>query len=217
MRNTILYLCQDAGAGGREALFSRLLALYIRAEGEDAPAALAGAPLLKEEGGKPYFPEEAQTGLSISHSDGAYAVLFSPGAVGVDIQDKSDPLKTEENVLRIANRVFHPTDCLWLREGDVRTRFFLLWTAYEAAAKYTGKGIFAEEKPIVRPAREEFLPILYLGEEGMPISLERHCCTWMRDGLSFTTIWPQENFVCTCVTDVPLDAVVLSGPLGNRK
>lgn len=213
MRSSVLYIAADPGPKGRAKLFERMKGLYEVHEGIEAPDALSGAELLKTKQGKPYFPREAQTGVSISHSAGLYGVLFSGTEVGMDLQKKrGEEGHTLADPDRIARRIYHPIDTDWMLFGDVRTRFFFLWTAFEANRKFTGDGIFGGETPIVHPSWEEFpiVPVVSvsrLGSETRETPLPS--CRWIRDGLTYQTIWFDMEFVCTCVAETePLSEVV---------
>lgn len=210
-RHSILYICTDPGVKARRDLFARLQGMYAVSEGMAAPDELAQAQLLKTPNGKPYLEREAQTSVSITHSAGLYGAAFSDGLIGVDIQKKiGETGGSVADPMRIAERVFHPIDVRWMTDGDVRTRFFFLWTAFEAYAKFTGDGIFTRNRPIVHPSWEEF-PGLHVvtgePEEDLP---EIHGCMWLRYGVVFTSIWLEDEFVCTCVSERPLDKIVFA-------
>ena len=78
------------------------------------------------ERGKPYFPEFSDSHFSISHTDGAALVGISDQPIGVDI----------ENIRPIGPRV---KEKLGADLSDEEA--FHRWTALEAHAKRTGRGV----------------------------------------------------------------------------
>ena len=79
-----------------------------------------------EAGGKPYFPERSGFHFSLSHTEGAVMIGLSDHPIGVDIE-KIRPLGP-----RIRQK---------LGEELTDKEIFQRWTALEAHAKRTGKGV----------------------------------------------------------------------------
>lgn len=85
--------------------------------------------------GKPYFPDMPALRLSVSHSDGLWALALSQSEIGVDLQAVR-PCQREA----VARRFFHPEEARYIASGP-EDRFFAVWTAKESYVKYTGEGI----------------------------------------------------------------------------
>lgn len=88
--------------------------------------------------GKPFIggPDCAGCCISVSHSEGTFALLVSDRNVGLDIQYRRD-VKAD----RIAARCFPAEEAAYVAEDDSGSRFFTLWTRKEAYSKYTGLGM----------------------------------------------------------------------------
>ena len=88
--------------------------------------------------GKPYIagPDPAGCCISVSHSEGAFALLLSDRNVGLDIQYCRD-VKAD----RIAARCFPAEEAAYVAEDSSGSRFFTLWARKEAYSKYTGLGM----------------------------------------------------------------------------
>ena len=88
--------------------------------------------------GKPYIkgPDTAGCCISVSHSEGTFALLVSDRNVGLDIQYHRD-VKAD----RIAARCFPAEEAAYVAEDSTGSRFFTFWTRKEAYSKYTGIGI----------------------------------------------------------------------------
>jgi phosphopantetheinyl transferase len=135
--------------GDRKAtLFARCLRDYSRAGGR--PGAADDVPLRPGIGrgphGKPYFAEPPLAGkvhFSVSHSGRYWAALFAGTEVGLDIEDLSIHRSlTQERMKGIAERFFSADERAHLVAAGIgREAFFRIWTAKEAYAKYTGKGM----------------------------------------------------------------------------
>lgn len=98
------------------------LALRVSAGLETLPDIALG------EQGKPYFPDLPDLHFSLSHTDGAALVGVSDAPIGVDIE-KYRPLPPRVRKL--------------LGEDLSETEALFRWTALEAHAKRTGKGVGA--------------------------------------------------------------------------
>ena len=88
--------------------------------------------------GKPFTagPDTADCCISVSHSEGTFALLVSDRNVGLDIQYHRD-VKTD----RIAARCFPAEEAAYVADDPEGSRFFTLWTRKEAYSKYTGLGM----------------------------------------------------------------------------
>lgn len=78
--------------------------------------------------------------ISLSHGDGAVAVMLAQAPCGVDIE-REHP---RAGLRRVAARYFAPAEQAWLASlaaASVQSDFFRLWTLKEAAAKARGEGI----------------------------------------------------------------------------
>ncbi len=93
--------------------------------------------------GKPYFPEYPRLTFNISHSGFAAVCAFgvNVGEIGIDleyIEREGFTSKFE----RIAPRLFSESEIEEIRgSADGAAEFYRIWTAREAMAKYTGRGI----------------------------------------------------------------------------
>ncbi len=91
--------------------------------------------------GKPYVQWSGNDGrsdryISVSHSEGTFALLVSDRNVGLDIQYSRD-IDTD----RIASRCFAAEEAEFSQEDGTGNGFFELWTRKEAWSKYTGEGL----------------------------------------------------------------------------
>ena len=88
--------------------------------------------------GKPFIqdPSFAGRNISVSHSEGTFALLVAGENVGLDIQYARD-VKT----YRIAARLFTEEEMSYAQAGNDKDRFFVLWTRKEAYSKFTGSGM----------------------------------------------------------------------------
>lgn len=88
--------------------------------------------------GKPYIkgPDSADCFISVSHSEGTFALLVSDRNVGLDIQYHRD-VKAD----RIAARCFPAEEAAYVADDPAGSRFFTLWTRKEAYSKFTGLGM----------------------------------------------------------------------------
>lgn len=104
--------------------------------------------LKKGKNGKPYI--EGFKHFSISHSDRAWAVLFSEEECGLDIQ-----YEKKCDFIAIAKRWYAPEDreiVLSLAELDEekgKEEFFRIWTRREALAKALSSTVYDSELPTV--------------------------------------------------------------------
>ena len=88
--------------------------------------------------GKPFIagPDSAVCRISVSHSEGTFALLVSDRNVGLDIQ-YCRKLQAD----RIAARCFTAEEAADVAEDSTGSRFFTIWTRKEAYSKYTGLGM----------------------------------------------------------------------------
>lgn len=85
--------------------------------------------------GKPYF-KDIPLYFSLSHTDGAVAVVISENEVGIDIQ------KTAESYQKIAKKVCSECELQVINESDEPEKVFTtLWTLKESYLKCIGTGI----------------------------------------------------------------------------
>ena len=129
--------------------------------------------------GKPYVrtPEEDCRGpyISVSHSNGTFALAVSGGEVGVDIQYARD-IKRQ----RIAARYFTEEEAESVAADDTGDRFFELWTRKEAYSKYTGEGLAHVVKKESADRSEDVVFIDFRLEDGCFCSI----CTGAEEGES---------------------------------
>jgi phosphopantetheine--protein transferase-like protein len=176
-----IYKHEDAEARGaaREVFFRESLADY------GGPAAAeayqAGLAVTRGPHGKPRFaaPGLAGAHFSVSHSGSYLAIAFSDYEVGIDIEHTERRHSDAERYLAIARRFFLPDESAYVagysvrgeasapfREGapeEVKRRFFRIWTAKEAAVKYTGEGIargFGAFSALETPDKEQVAPAI---------------------------------------------------------
>lgn len=90
------------------------------------------APCVKDLFGKPYL-EGQETRISISHSGPLAAIILSPDAVGVDVQ-QWDP-----RMERLAPRFCHEEEILFAHGKDSLQMQHVLWGAKEAMYKAHGR------------------------------------------------------------------------------
>ncbi|MDD4839344.1 MAG: hypothetical protein PHE93_01565 [Clostridia bacterium] len=114
--------------------------------------------------GKPHF-ENSNVKFSVSHSHGFFVIAFSDSEVGIDL----------EFVRKIDNRKFSR-----LIDFESDEDFFKKWTAYEALAKYTGKGI----------------SFIFGGIE----QIEKEKAELMNEGVILTQIPVFKGYVCTAAS-----------------
>lgn len=96
-----------------------------------------GVSLQKEPSGKPVFCG-IKAYVSVSHTKGIAAAAVSDEPIGIDIEPE-----LREN-LRVAKRMFAPSEQRWLQERQKQGKqggFAVVWTLREAYAKWTGKGL----------------------------------------------------------------------------
>lgn len=97
----------------------------------------------KEDFGKPYFPEYPCLTFNISHSGFAAVCAFgvNVGEIGIDLEYIERKVFTSK-FERIALRLFSESEIEEIRgSADGAAEFYRIWTAHEALAKYTGRGI----------------------------------------------------------------------------
>lgn len=105
----------------------------------------------REESGRPYFPYQRGTFLSISDSGGYWAVALSDRPVGMDLQINvlrgARDLKEQDRRIGSLLRHLNGKEADYIAAGvsgeDRSARFFQVWCAKEACVKYTGEGIGA--------------------------------------------------------------------------
>ena len=94
--------------------------------------------------GKPSLtPPQLQLQFSIAHSQNQLMIAFASTPVGLDLETPR-PVK---NCLKIAQRLFQPEEIRRLESFSEHHRqqyFYHLWTAYEAAQKLHGEGLFGK-------------------------------------------------------------------------
>ena len=112
------------------------LGRLCRAEGYDGSLEVVRAP-----SGKPLFAEEGAPRFGISHSRGVCAAaLCTDSELGFDLEVIDESYDTDG----IAKRFFSKEEQQRLSASEDRaSKFFLLWTAKEARAKLSGKGLSA--------------------------------------------------------------------------
>lgn len=93
----------------------------------------------RTEKGKPYIAGADSGGscISVSHSEGTFALLVSGRNAGLDIQYGDRNVKID----RIAARCFPAEEAAYASDDSTGSRFFTLWTRKEAYSKYTGIGM----------------------------------------------------------------------------
>ena len=116
----------------RQQLLQHWAADYGRESGRDfTKCRLAdSAP-----GQKPHFCQKTPC-FSLSHSGDLLLCAFSLSPLGLDME-KLRPIPRAQ---ALARRFFHPQEQQWLADKG-ETDFFLIWTAKEAAVKWSGQGI----------------------------------------------------------------------------
>lgn len=107
----------------------------------------------RTEKGKPYI---AGPRISVSHSEGTFALLVSDAEAGLDIQYARD-VRMES----IAARLFTEEEAAYSSEDPAGDRFFQLWTRKEAYSKYTGEGMeqIMRREPVLAREDVEFRDI----------------------------------------------------------
>jgi phosphopantetheinyl transferase len=118
----------------------------LSAEGRRVLSLLDGRPVsesdfLKEENGRPYFPDR-HCDFNISHSGSIAAVSRVTGGyrTGCDIQR----VHLRENTLRIAEKYFSPGENDYILND--KKRFFEIWTLKECYLKLRGLSVFDMER-----------------------------------------------------------------------
>lgn len=101
----------------------------------------AYGPIEKDENGKPYLAAVGAPQLSISHSEIVVAAALADaceGRIGIDVE----PVRTDRNVISIAERFFSPDELSRFKAcGGTHDAFYSLWTEKEARAKLFGDGL----------------------------------------------------------------------------
>ncbi len=94
--------------------------------------------------GKPSLaPPQQQLHFSLAHSRNQLMIAFARSPVGLDLETPR-PVKS---CLKIAARLFQPEEIRRLEsiaEHQQQRYFYHLWTAYEAAQKMHGEGLFGK-------------------------------------------------------------------------
>ena len=105
--------------------------------------------VVRNDKGKPFIEgaESAGCFISVSHSQGTFALLVSDRNVGLDIQYRRD-VKSDS----IAARCFPAEEAAYVAEDNTGSRFFTLWTRKEAYSKYTGLGMeqIMKKEPVLQ-------------------------------------------------------------------
>ncbi len=106
------------------------------------------------EKGKPELGFDSEISFSLSHAKGLVAVVINYNedrgpapSCGIDCEDIPSALIKAEEHMKLAERFFGEGELGYIgcAEGtDRAARFLEVWTAKEAHAKLTGKGIFGE-------------------------------------------------------------------------
>lgn len=128
---------------------------------------LAGAPIARDERGKPCAPPPLD--VSLSHGGGWIAAAVSDeGRIGIDVE------REREVSAGLEARSFAPAERAWLDAApdaaERRARLFRLWTAKEAYTKALGLGLGIDFRSI---ALEPCGACLRLpGDEGRRFRLE---------------------------------------------
>lgn len=103
-------------------------------------------PVARQTSGKPWFPSHPDIHFSISHSGPFALCAVSDRPVGVDIE----VIKARRNGL--PQRVFSPSELeSYQLLGGHWPAFYTIWTAKEAAAKLTGRGLRGPIRDITPP------------------------------------------------------------------
>ena len=110
----------------------------------------------RTEKGKPFItgPDNGGCFISVSHSEGTFALLVSDGNVGLDIQY---PRKVDAG--RIAARCFPEAEAAAVAVDRTGEMFYELWTCKEAYSKYTGIGLeqIMKKEAVSEPEDVRFL------------------------------------------------------------
>ena len=104
----------------------------------------------KDEKGRPFFAGYPDVDFSITHCKGLVACAVERGEapkLGLDAERLGT--QTERSMQLIARRWFTPTEQTKFEQTPTEETFLSLWTAKEAAAKFTGNGLdrFSEPDP----------------------------------------------------------------------
>ena len=103
----------------------------------DAPA---GAPLMKDEAGRPFLPDHPSLDVGVSHADGLTVVAVGTTRFGVDLECTArmrDPLG-------VARRFFTEGEQAEVHAtADPITAATVVWTRKEAFGKREGRGLAA--------------------------------------------------------------------------
>ncbi|HML38810.1 MAG TPA: 4'-phosphopantetheinyl transferase superfamily protein [Bacillota bacterium] len=140
-------------AAFHEELLRQALGDYLERNGCTlSEEALSAVRILREEKGKPYFPDLIQPGFrqpdqspgirmpavhfSVSHSGGWWGCLMADEPVGFDLEVCREKVGYE----KIARHFFAEEECgLIIARG--REAFFDVWVRKEAYVKYLGSGL----------------------------------------------------------------------------
>lgn len=96
--------------------------------------------------GKPTLSKDQNTlelDFNLSHKEDISLLgITTRGQIGVDVEE----ILTNERILRIAQRYFHPEELIWIQKADselkVAQRFYQMWSLKESLIKTIGGGIF---------------------------------------------------------------------------
>ena len=148
-------------------------------------------PVVRAEGGKPYFPDHPQFHFNLSHSGPYTLCALSDSPVGADIQIIKDSWNP-----RLPARVCDPAQLAWLEtQPDQNRAFALLWCLKEARVKQTGAGLREKIRAIAVP-----LPVP--GRE-----------LYQLDGLWFRVYEGPDYWAAVCGDTVPPE--ILGSPLAG--
>ena len=118
-------------------LLRRVLAQYLHLRPEAISISI-------DSNGKPSLaPPQQQLHFSLAHSRNRLMIAFARSPVGLDLETP----RRVKNFLKIAERLFQPEEIRQLEsiaEHLQQRYFYHLWTAYEAAQKMHGEGLFGK-------------------------------------------------------------------------
>ena len=138
---------------------------------------------------KPYLPEDADIGLSVSHSGAYFLCALTHGNVGMDLEQyKTELYEPKEEWLArlcsISRRFFHPEEAEFVI-CDPEHHFYKIWTAKESFVKFTGEGIDDDfAKHSVLPSNADSTD---------------NIVRWEKSGVFFwQTEWKDDYTLCVC-------------------
>lgn len=164
-----LYVKYDYKSGHPELSGRRLTDALIR-ECLDAEDIL----IERTEKGKPFLTGPGACGrhISVSHSEGTFALAVSEANIGMDIQY---PRNVDTG--RIASRCFTEEEAAQVGVDRTGRKFYELWTRKEACSKYTGVGLEQIMKRYGAPVAGDIIYFTFELEDGCFCSI----CTGAAD------------------------------------